>query len=146
MKWHERFTEDNMPSDEDIRRYLDTALPSWDALTSYIEASYQIKPQLGFSKDTLQPGWNVKYKKSGKALCTLYPMPDYFIALVVVGPKEEDRVKTDMSAGNFSPYVKALYDKTAYSKIGRWLMVEVKEQAVLADLKHLIEIRVEIKN
>ncbi len=41
--------------------------------------------QLEYSKCSLKPGWNVKYKKSGKALCALYPMEDYFIDAGEIG-------------------------------------------------------------
>ncbi len=86
----------------------------------------------------------MKYKKSSKFLCTLYPMAGYFIALVVVGPKEEEEVKVGMDAGMFTTYVKELYDKTAYSAMGRWLMIKVKDKAVLKDIKHLLGIRVRL--
>jgi hypothetical protein len=31
-----------------------------------------------------QPGWNVKYQKTGKAICILYPLKASLIALVVI--------------------------------------------------------------
>ncbi|KAB2952754.1 DUF3788 family protein [Heliorestis acidaminivorans] len=36
-----------------------------------MEEAYQAKPHITYSKCSAQPGWNVKYKKSGKSLCTL---------------------------------------------------------------------------
>jgi hypothetical protein len=144
MKWNELFNIGQIPSIEDIKVYIGEAKPYWDELVLHIEETYNAKRQLDYSKDSLQPGWNVKYKKSGKALCTLYPMEGYFIALVVVGPKEEDKVRHDMEAGLFSTYVKELYEKTAYSTMGRWLMIEVKDKAFLNDIKHLIGIRVRL--
>jgi hypothetical protein len=136
---------DHIPSAEDIREYLGEAKSIWDELTAYIEEAYQVKPQIAYSKCSAQPGWNVKYKKSSKSLCTLYPMAGYFIALVVVGPKEEEEVKIGMDAELFTTYVKELYDKTAYSAMGRWLMIEVKDKDVLNDIKHLLTIRVRPK-
>jgi len=50
-----------------------------------------------------------------------------------------------MDAGLFTTYVKELYDKTAYSAMGRWLMIEVKDNSVLNDIKHLLGIRVRLK-
>ena len=51
-----------------------------------------VKPILSYSNCAMDKGiwkgWNVKYKKSGKALCTLYPKQGYFQALVVIGAKE----------------------------------------------------------
>lgn len=69
-------------------------------------------------------------------------MPNYFIVLVVVGAKEEHEVELAMEAGIFSEYVKELYQKTAFSAMGRWLMIEVKHKDILTDVKRLIEIRV----
>ncbi len=77
----------------------------------------------------------MKYKKRSKSLCTLYPMAGYFIALVVVGLKEEEEVQIGIDAGLFTNDVKELYEKTAYSVMGRWLMIEVQGKAVLNDRK-----------
>lgn len=146
MSWNEMFDTDHIPSDEDIREYLGEAKSNWDALTSYIEETYRVKPQIDHSTCSAQPGWNVKYKKSGKSLCTLYPMAGYFIALVVVGSKEEKEVSIGMDAELFTTYIKELYGRTSYSAMGRWLMIEVKDKAVLNDIKHLMAIRVRPKN
>lgn len=145
MKWNKLFNIDRMPSIEDIRVYIGEAKTNWDELVLYIEGTYKAKRKLDYSKDSLQPGWNVKYRKSGKALCTLYPMEGFFIALVVVGPKEEDEVRLDMEAGLFSTYVKELYEKSSYSTMGRWLMIEVKDKAVLKDIQRLLRIRIKPK-
>ncbi len=142
MKWNELFDADRIPSFDDIWDYIGEAKPIWDELISYIEETFKVKPKLDYSKCSAQPGWNVKYKKSSKSLCTLYPMQNYFIALVVVGAKEEDEVELAMEAGIFSEYVKELYQKTAFSAMGRWLMIEARNIEVLKDIKELIEIRV----
>lgn len=65
--------------------------------------------------------------------------------MIVAGPKEEEEVKIVMNAGVYATYVKELYDKTAYSAMGRWLMIEVKDSSVLNDIKHLLGIRVRLK-
>ena len=65
-----------------------------------------------------------------------------FITLVVVGPKEEDEVRVGMDAVLFTTYLKELYDKTTHSAMGRWLMIEVKDRAVLNDIRHLFRIRI----
>jgi hypothetical protein len=45
-----------------------------------------VKPKLSYSGCSMDggawKGWNVKYKKSGKVLCSLYPKQGYFLALV----------------------------------------------------------------
>lgn len=142
MTWSQLFGSDSIPSNEDIIKFIGLSDHLWNNLVSHIEEKYKVQPKIEYSKCSAQPGWNIKYKKSGKSLCTLYPMPDYFIALVVVGAKEEEEVKMAIESGIFTPYTKELYNKTAFSLGGRWLMIEVKDNAVINDIKALIAIRV----
>ncbi len=107
MGWSELFKVNEAPSFEDIKKYIGEGEPIWSELLSYIEKAYQVQPKMTYSKCAGQRGWNVKYQKSGKALCTLYPMEGYFISLVVVGAKEEEEV--EMVVGTFTPYVEELY-------------------------------------
>lgn len=143
MKWSELFNVSQVPSYEDINQYIREGKPNWSELLSYIEKAYQVQPKMTYSKCAAQPGWNIKYQKSSKSLCTLYPMEGFFIALVVVGTKEEEEV--EMALGTYTPYVQGLYRKTSFSCGGRWLMIEVKEKSVLNDIKSLIAIRVKPK-
>lgn len=143
MKWSELYYNNKMPSFEDIERYIGEGAPLWLELLSYIEKAYQVQPKMTYSKCAAQPGWNVKYQKSGKSLCTLYPMKGFFIALVVVGAKEETEV--ELALEMFTPYVADLYRSTSFSCGGHWLMIEIKEKGVLNDVKSLIAMRVKPK-
>jgi len=146
MSWYEIFDADHIPSGEEIGEYLGEGKSMWDELTAYIEEAYQVKPQITYSKCSAQPGWNVKYRKGSKSLCTLYPMEGYFITLVVVGSNEEEDVRIAADAELFTAYVEELYMKTRYSAMGKWLMIEVKDKDVLDDIKSLLSIRVRPKS
>ena len=143
MQWNELYAADETPSYEDILKHIGEGKEVFEELVSYIEQTYKAPPQTEYSKCSAQPGWNLKYKKSGKSLCTLYPMKDHFIALVVVGAKEENEVQAAMPS--FSPYVRSVYEKTRSMPMGRWLMIDVKQKEVLEDVKRLINIRVKPK-
>ena len=145
MKWHEIYSADHIPSIDEIGAYIGESKKLWDDLISYIEEAYRVKPQITYSTCSMQPGWNVKYKKSGRSLCTLYPMDGSFIALVVIGSKEEDEVKMGMDAGLFTSYVKELFEKTPYSAMGRWLMIHVRDSHIEDDIKRLMRIKVRPK-
>ncbi len=140
MDWNEMFDAATMPSDEDIRRFLECAEPLWGELTSWLEDSYRVRPQMAYSKCPGAPGWNVKYRKGGKSLCTLYPMAGFFIALVVVGAKEESAVEA--VSESLTPYVRDMYRGTPAASFGRWLMIRVTNRLVLDDVRDLIAIRV----
>ena len=91
----------------------------------------------------MQRGWNLKYQKGGKSLCTLYPMENYFIALIVIGNKEMHEAELFIPVS--SKYTQDLYQKTAYSAGGRWLMMNVTDRKILDDAINLIKIRVNPK-
>lgn len=141
MKWNDAYDVNHAPTIEDIKEFLGEGKPLWNKLTEYIEQTYKVTPQIAYSSCSAQPGWNVKYRKSGKAICTLYPMDENFIALVVVGAKEEDEVKVSAEADVFTEYVKQLYDNTVFSAMGKWLMIEVRDELIINDIKNLIKIR-----
>lgn len=143
MKWNELFVAGQAPSFQDITEFIGIGAPIWAELLNYLEKAYQVQPRMTYSKCSAQPGWNLKYQKSGKSLCTLYPMAGFFIALVVVGAKEQ--LEAEIALGTFSAYTRELYHKTAPFNGGRWLMIEVKDESVLEDVKTLMAIRVKPK-
>lgn len=129
------------PSLEEIDDFVESNL--WIELRQHIESDYQSLPTLEYSKCSAQPGWNVKYKKAGRSLCTLYPMRGFFIALIVIGQREQAEFEKNLPL--FSSYLQLLY-KTTESGMGqKWLMINVNDSAVLEDVKRCISIRREKK-
>lgn len=137
MDWSTLYGPDVQPTEEMTRDYISN--PLWDAFHARIQDAYQVQPASTYSKCSGQPGWNVKYQKGGKSLCTLYPMEGYFIALVVIGAKEEPEAGLLMPYA--TSYVRELYAKTPFSCGGRWLMLHVTDEAVLEDVLRLIALR-----
>ncbi len=111
----------------------------WLALISYIEQTYGAKPQIAYSSCSAKPGWNVKYKKSGKSLCTLYPEPEGFTALVVTGAS--DMEKFMLTQALFSEALNALYDRTHLFNTTKWLMIGVADDTSLDDVKKLLDLK-----
>lgn len=129
------------PTMEMIGAYIGS--PQWDSLCNYIEVQYQVKPMIEYSCCSGQPGWNVKYKKAGRSLCTLYPMEGYYIALVVIGEKERER--TELELPFFTNYLQQLYQDTRIFMNQKWLMIRVTNQDILEDVKQCITIRRPVK-
>lgn len=139
--WSELYNQSNQPSLDSINAFINNEL--WYKLCLFIEATYSLSPKLEYSKCSMQKGWNLKYKKGGKSLCTLYPMKDYFIALVVIGEKE--LIESELMLPTLSDYVQRLFSETPFSLGGKWLMIEVRENAVLENVLKLIQLRVKPK-
>lgn len=141
MDWTQVYPESNQPTAQQISDYI--ASPHWENLNGFLKGSYQIEPSYAYSGCSGQPGWNVKYQKAGRSLCTLYPMQGFFIALVVIGNKEQ--AETEFLLPTLSDYVQSLYGSAASVMGGRWLMIHVTDERVLDDVKQLIQIRRKVK-
>ena len=103
-------------------------------------SKYNCKEQIEFSSCSWEYGWNVKFKKSGKTLCTIYPRENYFTVLVVVGKKEKDAVKAILQ--EFNPILRDIYCQTKDGNGQRWLMIDLEDKAnMYSDIFRLIDIR-----
>jgi AraC family transcriptional regulator len=125
------------PSLATISAYVKS--PLFERLCKHVEIEYQSKPVLEYSRCSMQYGWNVKYKKAGRTLCTLYPMEGYYIALIVIGDREQ--TETELMLPFFTGYLQQLYHETKTGMGQKWLMINVTDDAVLEDVKQCIAIR-----
>ncbi len=80
MEWSLAYNSSREPTMEEIRTFIGKAALLWTELLAFLEETYHVPAKISYSSCSAQPGWNVKYQKSGKSLCTLYPMDGYFTA------------------------------------------------------------------
>lgn len=125
------------PSMTTISAYVNS--PLLECLCKHVETEYQSKPVLDYSRCSMQYGWNVKYKKAGRTLCTLYPMKGYFIALIVISDRE--KTEAEWMLPFCTEYLQQLYHETKTGMGQKWLMINVMDDAVLEDVKQFIAIR-----
>lgn len=137
MDWNELYGAGDKPALESIRQFVKSDL--WDKLNSYVQQEYSAEPKLSYSSCSWQRGWNVKYQKGSKSLCTLYPMEEFFIALVVIG--ESEKMEMELSLPLFSDSFRRLYHETKSGNGQKWLMINVTDSESLDDVKRSIAIR-----
>ena len=138
MSWLEAYPKEQEPTLEEIARFIDS--PLWNGLCDWAEGTYAIAPKVEHSTCSGAPGWNVKYKKSGRALCTLYPDAGAFTALVTIGAKEA--TQAELLLQTCTDYIRELYTRTKTFNGARWLMIRITDAQVLADVKQFIRLRV----
>ncbi|NMS89642.1 DUF3788 domain-containing protein [Clostridioides difficile] len=137
MDWQNMFFQDNKPTHEEIKEFINN--PLWDKLNNALISTYNVEPKLEYSKCSMQRGWNVKYKKRGKSLCTLYPQEGSFKALVIVN--ERDRVEVDLFINTCCEYIKQIYSEIDFFNGSKWLMIQIDNMHVLNDTLELIKFR-----
>ena len=137
MEWSLLYSNAKQPTWEQFVDYV--SCPLWTEFNNHLQIAYQIEPSIEYSGCSMQPGWNIKYKKSGKSLCTLYPMSGYFIALVVIGDKEMQEVEFLIPV--CSSYVQDVFKNTKSGQGQKWLMLDVRDKETLVDIYNLISLK-----
>lgn len=137
MAWNERYTKTDEPALAQIAEYIGS--PLWRELCDFAEASYGTRPSVEYSTCSGAPGWNVKYRAGGRALCTLYPHSGFFTCLICIGTKEAMEAELVLSA--CCSYTRELYQKARPMNGTRWLMIDVTSEDVLKDVKELLLVR-----
>ena len=79
------------PSLEEITNSVNN--PLWEDFCTYMHQQYHAKPEFTFSKCSWEYGWNIKFKKGSKSLCTVYPRENFFVLMVVIGKKEKTALR-----------------------------------------------------
>lgn len=126
------------PTLEEIAQYVKN--PVFMQFCLEMKDTYQCQEQIEFSSCSWERGWNVKFKKAGKTLCTIYPRECYFTVMVVVGRKEKGVVENILP--ECTPEVQGIYNQTKEGNGQRWLMVDLEDkEGVYSDLLRLIQIR-----
>jgi len=144
MQWNELFDREHEPSESQIKEYVST--PLYDELDGHLRDAYKVKPKPSYSGCGMDggawKGWNVKYQKSGKSLCTLYPKQGYLQLLVTIGARGVDEAELLMPL--CTEYIQDIFSKSEF-RGSRILGIELRDDDVLYDVKRLIEIRARTK-
>ena len=128
----------HIPTEYEMKEYINNDL--WEDFCKYMKNKYNINPKCEFSKCSWEDGWNVKFKKASKSLCTIYPRENYFTMLVVIGKNEKENFEEMLSL--FCYEIQQIYNNTEEGNNQRWLMIDLEDKDKrYEDVKKIIEIR-----
>jgi hypothetical protein len=138
MNFERMLNREHIPGRDDIVGCLGKdAVEAWDDTVSFIEDNYNFTPETVFGGKKY--GWAIRYRKSGKSLCTLYPENGAFTIQIVLGGKEAEQVIARLS--EFRPSVAGLISGTEQLRDGRWLWIRVLNKDDTDDIKRLLQIK-----
>lgn len=105
-----------------------------------MKALHNCNEKIEYSSCSWEKGWNIKFKKSGKTLCTIYPREHYFTVMVVVGRKEKASVEAILPM--CTPEMQEIYKESKEGNGQRWLIINMEDKdKIYHDVFRLIEIR-----
>lgn len=132
------------PDYDEITDYIgEPGRSLWQDFNRFVQEKYKAAPKIMYSVCSGKPGWNVKYQASGKALCTLYPEKDGFVALIVI---TLDLVPIlEAMSDDFEKEVMDIVLSARAFNSTKWLMLRVDREAVLGNMKQLLLLKHEVK-
>jgi len=126
------------PTLEEIDEYVRNSV--FTLFCSEIKKTYQCNEKIEYSSCSWEKGWNIKFQKAGKTLCTLYPKEHYFTVMVVVGAKEKAAVEKILP--ECTAELQNIYEQTREGNGQRWLMIDLEDKENLYhDVLRLVQIR-----
>ncbi len=137
MKWYELYPSGIPPLLSDIDKFV--SCPLWNEFRASVEGAYGVSPRIEYSRCSMAPGWNVKYKKGGKSICTVYPNNGRFFCMLVIGDKKLPDAELIMNS--CGTYMRELFRDTSQSQGGKWLFIDVTSDIILQDTLRLISLR-----
>jgi hypothetical protein len=138
MDFERMLDKEHSPIGKDIADYLGRdATEAWDDIAAFLAENYDFSPETVFGGKKY--GWAVRYRRSGKSLCTLHPEKGAFTMLIVLGGKETELVLAGLPS--FSPGVAATISGAKQYHDGRWLWLRVLKKNDTADIKRLLQIK-----
>ena len=136
MKYARMREKDSEPNQQHILKTIGQT-EHWECLLAYLEASYDISPELAFYGKKY--GWTLRYRKSGRTLISLFPEEGAFSVQIVLGKKEVEETLAILDELN--AYNRDLFKRTKQLHDGRWLWIRVLEATHVDDVKRLMQIK-----
>jgi nitrogen fixation protein FixH len=125
------------PTEEEIAAALGAKLPVWMRLTRFVETTYGAEgtwTTWGQAKS----GWNLRYRRKGRALVALHPQRDRIYVEMVLGRAEADRAL----ALNLTDAATKAFHAAPQGRDGRWIYLSVASAADAEDVEKLLVAKV----
>ncbi len=123
------------PKANEVFGALGARRPLWEELTTFLADNYPIPGEWNFGGKNY--GWNVRYRKSGKTLVTLFPQEESLVVQLVLG-KDQAEQALQLRLGK---HVRKVLAETPQLHDGRWLFIRARTHKDIQDIERLIQIK-----
>jgi len=137
MLYRRMIDVDIKPTEDDITETVGEKSSLWLEIRKYVEENYDLTPELIYYGQKY--GWTLRYRKSGKTLCSLFPEKDAFTVLVVLGKKEVEKMFSIID--RLTPEVRTLFENAEQKRDGRWLWIRVLINDDVESIKVLLNVK-----
>ena len=126
------------PTEEEMIGFIGvSAKGAWFEIKRFLEERYDSVPETVFYG--ARYGWNIRYRKSSKTLCSLFPEKGGFTVLIVLGKKESE--KALLMRKELSAKINRLVENTEQLHDGRWIWIRLGKSEDTKDVMKLLQIK-----
>jgi hypothetical protein len=136
MSYERMLDGEHQPTEAEILKIVGKK-KVWLDLKQYLEQNYDFVPELVFYG--AKYGWTIRYRRSGKTFCSLFPEKGAFTILIVLGKNEAEKVLSMLN--DFSPSMRKLVKNAEQKRDGRWLWIRVVTSVDADDVKELLKVK-----
>jgi len=133
-------SRDDKPTMREMLASVGAKRELWEDLARFIDENYRVKNDLAFYGKNY--GWAVRYRKSGKALLSLYPGKENFTVQIVVG----ETLARKASSLTLGENVRNVLENARQFPEGRWLFIRIGSRRDLSDVKRLLALKTQPAN
>ncbi|MDD4496259.1 MAG: DUF3788 domain-containing protein, partial [Eubacteriales bacterium] len=127
---------------EEIARVLGVSKTAWEKIVGYIRVYYGMDELWtgGVTTGKLANYRNeLKFRRGGKTLVTLYVREGYFKVVIVLG--KDERLTYEEWQSEFSEAIRKFYDDTPTYHDGKWLGIDICDLSLIDDVIGLLFIK-----
>lgn len=129
---------EKVPTEEELNQLMEEdVFKTWCAINNFIKDNYDM--DMLWDNGGKTGVFELKYRKSGKTFCALYPREKGMRVLIILGKNEREKFET--SRKDFSEYINNFYDNTRQYHDGKWLYLDIINNTVIADIERLLFIK-----
>ncbi len=126
------------PNDKEIADFIGgQAGKAWLEIRKFIKDRYDIEPEMVFGG--AKHGWEIRYRKGGRTLCSITPEKGTVKTLIVLGREEAEKALSAKS--ELSPKTNETIEGAKQLHDGRWLWFRLTEPSDAQDIKKLLQIK-----
>ena len=123
------------PTMDQVFQAIGPRRSAWEELVRFIHERFS--PQEEFKFYGKNYGWAMRFRKSGKALASLYPADNGFTIQIILGAAEAQKART-LRLGK---HVERIIDEAHAYPEGRWLFIPVKSVKDIKDVEQLLTLK-----
>lgn len=129
---------DKIPTREEMSELVGKQkIHVWEEMCKMIESSYEMERIWNNGGKAWK--YEYKYRRGGKTLCALYAKDNCFGFMVIFGKAEREKFEAEREG--YSETVQMLYDDATTYHDGKWIMFELIDTSLFADMEKLLRIK-----